>query len=276
MRGMQWLVVLALLVLAGAAQAGRLVELSVVDRDTGAVLPVHWQAGQAWVAGTPGHRYAVRLSNRSGGRVLAVLSVDGVNAVSGETAAGDQRGYVLAPWGSTEVTGWRKSLSEVAAFEFTALGDSYAARTGRPGNVGVIGVAVFEERQLRRRLDDWVGGAREDRAVPAPAPLPQQAAPEAMPGNAGSSASADALARSPNAERPARAGEPLGTGHGAREWSQVRETQFVRATRQPAELLSIRYDSWDNLAALGIVPQRWPRYGQHAPQPFPGGFVPDP
>ena len=277
MRAMTCLLAVGLAVLSVStpAFAGRLVELSVVDRDTGATLPVHWHQGQAWVAGTPGHRYAVRLVNRSGGRVLAVLSVDGVNAVSGETAAGDQRGYVLAPWGRTEVTGWRKSLSEVAAFEFTALGDSYAARTGRPANVGVIGVAVFEERQARRRLDQWIGDAPEEgRAVPAPAP--QQAAPESRPGKAGTGASADALARAPSAERPARSGEPLGTGHGAREWSQVRTTQFVRATRSPAEVVAIRYDSWDNLAALGIVPRPWPRYGQHAPQPFPGGFVPDP
>ncbi|MCI1710798.1 MAG: hypothetical protein LKM39_11215 [Chiayiivirga sp.] len=102
--------------------------------------------GQTWIAGTPGHRYAVRLRNNSGERVLAVLSVDGVNAVSGETASAQQAGYVLGPWQETEVAGWRKSLNDIAQFEFTALGDSYAARTGRPHNVGVIGVAVFRER----------------------------------------------------------------------------------------------------------------------------------
>ena len=254
----------------GPAHAGRLVELSVVDRDTGQHLPVHWHGGEAWIAGTPGHRYAVRLANRSGQRVLAVLSVDGVNAVTGEDAAGDQAGYVLAPWGSTEVTGWRKSLSEVAAFEFTSLGDSYAARTGRPGNVGVIGVAVFEERRRRAwRDEDRIGGAQEregsarhdERALARQAPAPQAA----------DAASAEAKAW---AGAPA---EPLGTGHGQREWSTVRRTGFERASRHPAEVLSLRYDSYANLAAAGIVPRRWPRYGQHRdPQPFPGGFVPDP
>jgi len=278
MRAMTCLLAVGLAVLSVStpAFAGRLVELSVVDRDTGATLPVHWHQGQAWVAGTPGHRYAVRLVNRSGGRVLAVLSVDGVNAVSGETAAGDQRGYVLAPWGRTEVTGWRKSLSEVAAFEFTALGDSYAARTGRPANVGVIGVAVFEERRQPAWRDDAVGGERgrhwpgpPDAAAQAPAPQASksQAEPEA----------ADA-APSAHAERRAlaRPSAPLGTGHGDREWSRVRETQFERATTRPAEVLSVRYDSWDNLAALGIVPPRWPQYGHRHPHAFPGGFVPDP
>ena len=94
-----------------------------------------------------GHRYAVRIANLSGSRILAVLSVDGVNAVTGQTASPDQSGYVLDPYQSTEIDGWRKDLSEVAQFNFTALGDSYAARTGRPNNVGVIGVAAFREKQ---------------------------------------------------------------------------------------------------------------------------------
>ena len=68
----------------------------------------------------------------TGERILAVTSVDGVNAVSGETASPEQSGYVIDAWGSVEITGWRKSLDRTAAFYFTDLGDSYAARTGRP------------------------------------------------------------------------------------------------------------------------------------------------
>ena len=94
----------------------------------------------------PGHRYSVRMTNRTGGRVLTVLSVDGVNAITGQTASPNQSGYVLSPWESAEIAGWRKSDNEIAQFNFTALPDSYASRTGRPANVGVIGVAVFTER----------------------------------------------------------------------------------------------------------------------------------
>ena len=40
---------------------------------------------------------------------------------------------------------WAKRLSdsEVAAFVFASLPQSYAARTGRPGDVGVIGLAAW-------------------------------------------------------------------------------------------------------------------------------------
>jgi hypothetical protein len=127
-------------------QAGTLVDIDVVDRDSGRGLPEYRHRGRTWVPGEPGHRYAVRLANRTGERVLVVLSVDGVNAVSGETASPSQAGYVLSPWESTEIAGWRKSLDDVAQFYFTDLPDSYAARTGRPDDVGVIGIAVFRER----------------------------------------------------------------------------------------------------------------------------------
>ena len=131
------------------AAARDIVEIDVIDRDNGQWLPEYRHRGQEWIAGVPGHRYSIRLANTSGERVLVVLSVDGVNAVTGQTAAPSQGGYVLEPWETAEIAGWRKSLDDVAQFVFTDLPDSYAARTGRPDNVGVIGIAVFRERQVR-------------------------------------------------------------------------------------------------------------------------------
>ena len=129
------------------ASARDIVEIDVIDRDNGQWLPEYRHRGQEWIAGVPGHRYSIRLANTSGERVLVVLSVDGVNAVTGQTAAPSQGGYVLEPWESAEIAGWRKSLDDVAQFVFTDLPDSYAARTGRPDNVGVVGIAVFQERR---------------------------------------------------------------------------------------------------------------------------------
>jgi hypothetical protein len=171
--------------------------VQIVDRDRAETLSTWRHRGASYVAGRPGDRYAVRLTNRSSGRVLVVLSVDGVNAVSGDTAAVSQTGYVLAPYQTAEITGWRKSYSEAAAFYFTALPDSYAARTGRPDNVGVIGAAVFRER-VPESVGGWIHQpppmAREDaaksqldaqreqpRASADAAPLGQWAAPAARP-----------------------------------------------------------------------------------------------
>ncbi|OLC69412.1 MAG: hypothetical protein AUH79_01385 [Betaproteobacteria bacterium 13_1_40CM_4_64_4] len=108
--------------------------VEIVDRSEGRVLPVYWHQGRRYVVGKPGNEYAIGVRNGSSGRVLAVMSVDGVNVISGDTASPQQSGYVLAPYESADIAGWRKSLARTAAFYFTALPDSYAARTGRPDN----------------------------------------------------------------------------------------------------------------------------------------------
>lgn len=258
--------VLSLLALAGcgtppvALAAGRLVSVQIVDRQRGDVLTEHRHRGTHWVAGRPGERYAVRLTNRSAARVLVVLSVDGVNAISGESAATAQTGYVLAPWQSADITGWRKSDREAAAFYFTALPDSYAARTGRPHNVGVIGAAVFREK-LPEPPPAAFGHAPR-------AASPSAAAADSAVGSAQAARERDAT----GANEARRESSKLGTGHGEREWSPVERTAFERASAQPAEVVQIRYDSHANLVAAGVIASP-PRWG--TPDPFPG-YVPDP
>jgi hypothetical protein len=263
--------------LVSTAHAGNLLDLAVVDRDTGQTLPTYADDGRLYVAGTPGHRYSVRLSNRSAGRLLAVLSVDGVNAVSGQNADTNQTGYVLDARESTEIAGWRKNLDEVAQFNFTALPNSYAARTGRPQNVGVIGVAVFTERMPAWREREAIA---KDAAPPAP-PMAQPSA-EMQRSDAGAGAPVTTQAPAADAAKPAarakaesyaRSEERLGTGHGAREYAHVDQTTFERASRHPAETLAVWYDSYANLVAQGIIARPVART---EPQPFPGTFVPDP
>ena len=87
-------------------------------------------------------------------------------------------------------------------------------------------------------------------------------------------AGAAALQRAPAAAPEAR----LGTGHGEREYSYAVDTEFHRMQSQPNELIRIRYDSLENLVAMGIVAH--PPVGLPPPNPFPGSqqrqFVPDP
>ena len=243
------------------ALAGQPVNVEIYDRTAGRLLPVYWHAGERYVAGEPGHRYEVRVRNGSAGRVLTVTSVDGVNVISGETAAASQTGYVLDPFGRVEIEGWRKNLDEVAAFYFTPLPDSYAARTGRPDNVGVIGVAVFRERVAYAMLREQESVAAADAEPLDPGSRPDGAAP------------APAEARADASKAPKLLGK-LGTGHGERLDSQVTYTEFERATEDPECVIRIFYDSRRNLVAQGVIPPR--HYARNVPDPFPAGFVPDP
>lgn len=245
---------LALALSTQALAVGGLADVNVYDRTEKRQLPVYWHEGRAYVAGRPGNEYQVVVRSRQGGDLLAVMSVDGINVVTGETAHPLQSGYVLGPWGGVEVKGWRKSLSRTAAFYFTALPDSYAARTGRPDDVGVIGVALF-----RRKPEPPQPLSRI-----APAPAESAARGEAQPERRAAPESAGA------ATDASRRAESLGTGHGRGETSHARRVEFERATEQPAETVVIRYDSYANLVALGVIRER-----RREPRPFPG-FVPDP
>jgi hypothetical protein len=242
--------------------------VEIFDRQSGQALPTYVKHGRLYIAGEPGHEYEIRVRNEGLARVLAVTTVDGVNVITGETGSFGQSGYVLDGYADVRIEGWRKSMSRTAAFYFTKLSNSYAAKTGRPENVGVIGVALFRERipccrheeELHRssRADDFDAqdsGPADRSANRAPAPALKE-----------HSAKADSPAR-------LQAESKLGTGHGRSEHSAARYTEFVRASSTPNETIVIYYDSERNLIAQGIIPQA--RVAAR-PRPFPGGFAPDP
>jgi hypothetical protein len=279
-----WLGLVLAVAALDANAVGRMAEVQILDRDTGTILPTYRYHGEYWVAGTPGNRYSISIRNNRGDRLLAVTTVDGVNVITGETGAFGQSGYVYSGGETYSITGWRKSDQEVAAFEFTALPNSYAARTGRPANVGVVGVALFVERpappppvtQYVPPPESLLGESRSSRfaasagaARGAPSAPARQADALTAPANEASAAQA-VPAPAPTAK--------LGTGHGAREASVVYSTQFDRLTSTPNEIIRIRYDSWENLVAQGVVQPRGPRPGE--PNAFPDSavsqYVPDP
>jgi hypothetical protein len=260
----------ALATSCNALAVGGIAEVTIIDRSTGVALTPHLYRGEYWVAGKPGATYAIEIRNHLDQRLLAVTAVDGVNVISGATAAWGQTGYVFNPGQDYRITGWRKSDREVAAFTFTAAPNSYAARTGRPANVGVIGVALFRERQPQ---EVYIPPAPQVvTPAPAAAPAPPELAREDFSGRATQSPKSASRSAEP-ATTP-----KLGTGHGEREYSYVTNTEFDRMQTQPNEVIRIRYDSLDNLIAMGIVEPFRPAVP--AANPFPASaqqqYVPDP
>ena len=251
-----------------ALAVGNIARVTIVDRSTGTELTAHYYRGEYWVAGTPGNNYAIAIHNNLGERLLAVTSVDGVNVVSGNTAAWNQTGYVFYPGQTYQIAGWRKSDTEIAAFTFTDVASSYAARTGRPANVGVIGVALFRERQpeppTTTNAPPVTGAPFAESTAPAPTPEPGRRS--------------DSAAAKSSVNAAGRLEQELGTGHGERQYSYVDRTDFERLQAEPNEVIRIRYDSLNNLIAMGIV--RPPRTMSPHVEPFPASpqqqYVPDP
>lgn len=247
-----------------ASRADSLARIDVYDRNAGEALPVYRHHGRRYIEGQPGNEYAVRIRNCTDQRLLAVLSIDGVNVVTGATASPDQSGYVIEPGGYVTVQGWRKDLDRTAAFYFSDPADSYAARTGRPHDLGAIGVALFRERPVARQ--GWFSSDRQSASPPSREKAEADAAGEAVDNRV-----ARATGAAPAAQQPS-----LGTGHGRGEYSPVRQVEFERASTRPDELVAIRYERRETLVAMGVLPAL--RLGLRDPDPFPGAlsFVPDP
>jgi hypothetical protein len=255
---------------------GRIADLSILDRQQHRTLDVHWHEGRAYIEGKPGNEYQIVLRNQGGQDVLAVVSVDGVNAVTGENAAPSQGGYVIDQWKSLDVAGWRNSYSSTAAFYFTTIADSYAPRTGRPQNVGVIAVALYRRKLESSPNEVQLNYAPQRRLKKERSDRDDRSRAES---DAGASAglSAKALgAPSLSRQMPAAPAldNPIGTGYGRTESSHARAVNFDRATSHPEEVVTIYYDSRANLIARGIIRDTYlPR---REPNPFPQHFVPAP
>jgi hypothetical protein len=124
----------------------RLVSFALRD-ESGRLLPGVNAAGRWFVIGEQGRRYSIVLRNETDYRLEAVMSVDGLDVMDGQPASLGKRGYILRPRQQVVIDGWRRSMQSVAAFRFSSVRDSYAERKhGDSRNVGVIGVAIFNER----------------------------------------------------------------------------------------------------------------------------------
>jgi hypothetical protein len=145
-------------VLAGPASS--LISVGLKDQN-GQFLPGLVVGDRWFVVGEEGRRYSIVVRNQSDLRLEVVLSVDGLDVLDGRPASVRKRGYVIPPRRTLVVEGFRQSSEAVAAFRFGPVRESYAQeKYHNTRNVGIIGVAVFNEqgtfpwtdREVEKRL----------------------------------------------------------------------------------------------------------------------------
>lgn len=257
-----------------------------VEDEYGRTLRTFHRGGDTYVLGSYGRRYNIRVRNQTGRRVEAVITVDGRDVISGRE--GDyvgERGYILPPYGDVLVEGFRTSEATVAAFRFTDPGNSYSSRMGTPQHVGVIGVALFEERvrhwpqpRIQSRAERRGGGHTADKRSRMDADAPASAPAEAEESRSGSMADRGVGQARSARPAPAPRRNNLGTEYGETTESYVQTTHFVRQnSRHPSRVIVLRYDNEEGLEARGIrVHPREPRvYAE--PSAFPRNrFAPPP
>ena len=277
-----------------------------------ATLATYERGDRFYILGQAGDRYSIRVTQPDPRRVEAIVSVDGLDVIDGEDADFvNKRGYIVPPGGDLVVDGFRMSATQVAAFRFGSVDSSYAQLKGKGRNVGVIGVAIFEEKaepqivaRSRPRRTRAAGAAAGGGGKPSrrrarapdrqrarrPVRAPTGGDPAAEAGRPPAGSVAASLRRPPRratatATRPARkeSRPGLGTQWGEERYSAVNYTRFERASATvPTAVAELRYNDAEGLRALGIPLQPTPDgdelYQRETADPFPAarGFATPP
>lgn len=237
----------------------------------GRILREHYHQDTRYIEAPPAGDYVIRITNDSPARRLAVLSVDGINAMNGADASFDGSGYVLNPWASIDVPGWYRDGKEAAAFSFKEQGSDYASQTGRgTQNVGVIGIAVFDEKvritvppiviEEHHHHHDWPwygprpfwksglrytssrgGGGGGGRGTPPRTSCVYGASLEG--------ASLNCSTTEPSAVQGTM---DIGTAYGQAVAFHTINVSFERATAAPVEIITLRYATRERLKSWGV------------------------
>lgn len=249
---------------------GRLIDVQVLVE--GGVTPLYIRPG-AWdknyFQAFRGKNYSLVVRNTTPERVGVLISVDGLNVVNGQRSSLSNREamYVLDPYESATIQGWRTSLRDVRRFVFVDEERSYASRTDQAnGDMGWIRVNSFRERQERvtwrddrpqvrersdrDRLNDRneSESGREGTSEPRSNQAPPSVGESSQGGDLRAQKSADRLHSAPQSD------EAPGTGWGEQRWDPVRQTHFT-AMPSATDHMVLRYEYASGLRALGIFPR---------------------
>jgi hypothetical protein len=209
-----------------------------------------YKTQRTYLEAIKGKRYQLRIRNTSNRRLAVVVAVDGRNILTGKKSylRNNEKMYVLDPYESASYKGWRTNQNHVNRFYFTSAGDSYSNAWGDRSAMGVIAVAVFDEKHRQYYKKHRKGG------------LSNKSAPR----------------------RGYLADESTGTGFGREEYSPTIRVNF-KAKHKPSFKHFYKYEWRNTLCKRGIVNcnnyendynnnnRFWPRESNNGYAPYPPG-----
>ncbi len=130
-----------------------------------------YKVKRAYVEAKRGKRYSLRLRNTSNQRIGVVIAIDGRNVLTGKKSwlRSHERMYILNPYETATYKGWRTAKNHVNRFFFTAEDNSYAQAWGDNSAMGVIALAVFNEKP--RIMYEYGNSLRSNKKSKRSAPL---------------------------------------------------------------------------------------------------------
>lgn len=227
----------------------------------------YYHEGKIYIEGREGTSYKIKVRNNGCNRVKAVISVDGLNVISGEEATLLGRGYIINGYNSLTVDGWRKSNSNVHEFYFSDIGKSYSVRSGKGDkNIGVIGVSIVEEERANPWFVTYTAAGRGFDYTKYPITCDA--------GYSNNYLSVGSTDCSSYESSKVNCSNTIGTGWGKELRSDVVDVDF-NSKGYPAETFEIFYDTIKGLRKRGISLDRHPSYVD-SPKAFPGSYCTPP
>ena len=185
-----------------------------------------YRTKRAYLEAKKGGHYKIKIRNTSNKRIGVVIAVDGRNILNGKKSylRSNEKMYVLDPYETSTYKGWRTKKNHINRFYFTSAGDSYSNAWGDRSAMGVIAVAVFNEKpkQYRKKYNKYQ--------------------PELS----------NRMAPSARANRRFQADESTGTGFGREEYSPTRRVSF-KAQTQPRMKHFLKYEWRNTLCKKRII-----------------------
>ncbi len=210
-----------------------------------------YKTQRTYLEAIKGKRYQLRIRNTSNRRIAVIVAVDGRNILSGKKSylRQNEKMYVLDPYESASYKGWRTSNNRVNRFYFTSAGDSYSNAWGDRSAMGVIAVAVFDEK-YKQYYKKHRRGDLSNKNAPS--------------------------------RRGYLADESTGTGFGREEYSPTIRVNF-KAKNKPSFKHFFKYEWRNTLCKRGIVNcnnfennhndnRFWPRESNNGYAPYPPNY----
>jgi hypothetical protein len=233
------------------------VEVLVNDRP----VKQHTHKNNTYIEARAGTEYSIKVRNTSFGRKLAVITVDGLNVISGEPQGdGVGQGYIIGARDSVTIKGFRKDMSSVGAFKFCKKSGAYCNEQGLKGNNGVIGVRLYDEKYVPTvfyKSSPMFGGSTPRwNGVGSPgisiSEMDNSLCRSVMDSNTTASYSSQSLRDikccASNASAPSF---DLGTTWGKQINDSVKQVEFDNVDTSEDHI--IYYDSRENLEAIGVT-----------------------
>jgi len=225
----------------------------------------YYHKGRNYIEGKKGSQFSLRMKNNSSSKALFIPTVDGLSIISGKEGSFKSQGYIVNAYDSVTIDGWRTSDEKVSQFYFSTPEKSYATKVNKGGNLGVIGCAVYKEKErievTQKVIHEYIFPAADPKPYQFPNSGPWYSytcsnlasdlnnPPSIM--SCASALSASGTSQSNKFSREVKSSQALGTGFGEDKYSPITKVDFERADKI-AEVFTIYYNTREKLEELGV------------------------